>query len=110
MGQRHPASGRPRRSGNESRGWPSAQAAAVIVLPGVRIPGVDDFQGSPNAAEREHLAGEIKRTALAWSVSFAEVSEIDTINIYWASQLAMKRAVAGTALCAQDTFSSTAGA
>jgi ribonuclease HII len=28
-------------------------------------------------------------------VSFGEVSEIDTINIYWASQLAMKRAVAG---------------
>jgi ribonuclease HII len=48
-----------------------------------------------NAAEREHLATEIKRTTVAWSVSFAEVSEIDTINIYWASQLAMKRAVAG---------------
>ena len=28
-------------------------------------------------------------------VGVAQVSEIDTINIYWASQLAMKRAVAG---------------
>ena len=69
-------------------------AAAVIFLPGARIPGVDDSK-KLNAAEREHLAAEIKRTAVAWSVSFAEVSEIDTINIYWASQLAMKRAVAG---------------
>jgi ribonuclease HII len=68
-------------------------AAAVIFRPGARIPGVDDSK-KLNAAEREHLAAEIKRTALAWSVSFAEVSEIDTINIYWASQLAMKRAVA----------------
>jgi ribonuclease HII len=69
-------------------------AAAVIFLPGARIPGVDDSK-KLNAAEREYLAAEIKRTAVAWSVSFAEVSEIDAINIYWASQLAMKRAVAG---------------
>ena len=47
------------------------------------------------APERERLAAEIKRTAVAWSVGFADVPEIDTINIYWASQLAMKRAVAG---------------
>ena len=69
-------------------------AAAVIFLPGARIPGVDDSK-KLNAAERERLAAEIKRTAVAWSVGFADVSEIDTINIYWASQLAMKRAVAG---------------
>jgi ribonuclease HII len=69
-------------------------AAAVIFLPGARIPGVDDSK-KLNAAEREYLAAEIKRTAVAWSVSFAEVSDIDAINIYWASQLAMKRAVAG---------------
>jgi ribonuclease HII len=69
-------------------------AAAVIFLPGARIPGVDDSK-KLNAAERERLAAEIKRTAVAWSVGFVDVSEIDTINIYWASQLAMKRAVAG---------------
>ena len=33
--------------------------------------------------------------ALAWSVGFAEVEEIDSINIYWAGQLAMRRAVEG---------------
>ena len=37
-------------------------AAAVIFLPGARIPGVDDSK-KLNAAEREHLAAEIKRTA-----------------------------------------------
>ena len=69
-------------------------AAAVIFLPGSRIAGVDDSK-KLTAAERERLAAEIKRTAVAWSVGFAEVPEIDTINIYWAGQLAMKRAVAG---------------
>jgi ribonuclease HII len=41
------------------------------------------------------LAADIKQTATAWSVGFAEVSEIDTINIYWAGLLAMRRAVEG---------------
>ena len=69
-------------------------AAAVMFAPGASISGVDDSK-KLCAAERERLAAEIKRTAVAWSVGFAEVSEIDAINIYWASQLAMKRAIAG---------------
>ena len=69
-------------------------AAAVIFAPSVRIPGVDDSK-KIDAAERERLALEIKATALAWSVGFAEVEEIDTINIYWAGILAMRRAVEG---------------
>jgi ribonuclease HII len=68
-------------------------AGAVVFAPGARIPGVDDSK-KLCAAERERLASEIKRTAVAWAVGFAEVAEIDTINIYWAGQLAMKRAVA----------------
>jgi ribonuclease HII len=69
-------------------------AAAVIFKPGSRIPGVDDSK-KLDAASREMLAEEIKQTAAAWSVGFAEVSEIDTINIYWAGLLAMRRAVEG---------------
>ena len=69
-------------------------AAAVILAPGARISGVDDSK-KLDAAERERLAVEIKATALAWSVGFAEVEEIDTINIYWAGLLAMRRAVEG---------------
>jgi ribonuclease HII len=55
---------------------------------------VDDSK-KLDAATRDQLATEIKRTAIAWSVAFAEVEEIDTINIYWAGVLAMRRAVEG---------------
>lgn len=69
-------------------------AAAVIFKPGSRILGVDDFE-KLDAASRNVLAAEIKKTATAWSIGFAEVAEIDTINIYWAGVLAMRRAVEG---------------
>jgi ribonuclease HII len=71
-------------------------AAAVIFAPGSRLPGVDDSK-KLDAASRERLAGEIKVTAIAWSVAFADVEEIDSINIYWASRLAMRRAIEGLA-------------
>ena len=67
-------------------------AAAVIFEPGSRIPGVDDLK-KLDAATRDKLAVEIKGRALAWSVAFAEVEEIDRVNIYWAGLLAMRRAV-----------------
>src|SRR5262249_45223768 len=44
---------------------------------------------------------EIRASAVAWSVAFAEVEEIDTINIYWAGLLAMRRAVEGLSLAPQ---------
>ena len=67
-------------------------AAAVIFAPGSRIPGVDDSK-KLDAETRDRLAAEIKERAVAWSVAFAEVEEIDRINIYWAGLLAMRRAV-----------------
>lgn len=72
-------------------------AAAVIFAPGSRLPGVDDSK-KLDAAARDRLAGEIKETATSWSVAFVEVEEIDTINIYWAGMLAMRRAVEGLSL------------
>ena len=69
-------------------------AAAVIFEPGSRIPGVDDSK-KLDAGTRDKLAIEIKARAVAWSVAFAEVAEIDRINIYWAGLLAMRRAVEG---------------
>jgi ribonuclease HII len=69
-------------------------AAAVILKPGTRIVDVDDSK-KLDAKERTRLAAEIKETALAWAVGWAEVEEIDTINIYWAGLLAMRRAVEG---------------
>ena len=47
---------------------------------------------------RDKLAAKIRTSAVAWSVAFAEVEEIDTINIYWAGLLAMRRAVEGLSL------------
>jgi ribonuclease HII len=69
-------------------------AAAVVLSPGTRIVDVDDSK-KLDANERERLAAEIKATAVAWCVGTASVDEIDTINIYWAGILAMKRAVEG---------------
>jgi|SRR5690242_4447217 len=69
-------------------------AAAVSFAPGTRIPGIDDSK-KLDAVVRDQLAAEIKETAVAWSVGFAEVEEIDSINIYWAGLLAMRRAVEG---------------
>lgn len=71
-------------------------AAAVIFAPGARIADIDDSK-KLDAATRERLAVEIKSTAIAWAVGFAEVEEIDSINIYWAGLLAMRRAVDGLA-------------
>ena len=69
-------------------------AAAVILKPGTRIIGIDDSK-KLDAAAREKLAIEIKKTAAGWCVAFVEVEEIDTINIYWAGIRAMERAVQG---------------
>jgi ribonuclease HII len=71
-------------------------AAAVIFEPGTRIPGVDDSK-KLDAATRSHLSVKIKASAVAWSVGWAEVHEIDQLNIYWAGILAMRRAVDGLA-------------
>jgi ribonuclease HII len=71
-------------------------AAAVIFSPGARLPGVDDSK-KLDPRERERLAPVIRQVALAFCVAFAEVEEIDRLNIYWAGLLAMRRAVAGLA-------------
>jgi ribonuclease HII len=75
-------------------------AAAVILKPGMRIIGIDDSK-KLDSASREALAEEIKEKAVAWCVAFVEVEEIDTINIYWAGLLAMRRAVEGLRLTPQ---------
>ena len=69
-------------------------AAAVIMKPHARrIPGVRDSK-TLSALQRERLAPIIRRRAVAVGVGAASVREIDTINIYHATHLAMRRAVA----------------
>jgi ribonuclease HII len=68
-------------------------AAAVILKPGShRIPGVRDSK-TLSAAQRERLAPMIRRRAIAVGVGAASVREIDALNIYHATHLAMRRAV-----------------
>jgi ribonuclease HII len=68
-------------------------AAAVVFDPARRAPaGIADSKVlSPR--ERERLTILIKNRALAWSIAWASVEEIDSLNILQASLLAMRRAV-----------------
>jgi ribonuclease HII len=69
-------------------------AAAVIVRPNSRrITGVHDSK-TLSAAQREALAPEVRRRAVAVGVGAASVIEIDRLNIYHATHLAMRRALA----------------
>ncbi len=69
-------------------------AAVVVLSPDQRIPGVKDSK-QLSAISRERLAGEIMQQAQAWSMGLANVEEIDTLNILYATMLAMRRAVEG---------------
>jgi ribonuclease HII len=75
-------------------------AAAVILAPGTRIPEVDDSKRL-DAETRERLAPVIRQRAVAWAVAFAEVDEIDRVNIYWAGLGAMRRAIVALTPTAQ---------
>ena len=69
-------------------------AAAVILDPNQPIEGLNDSK-KLTAKKREALAPLIKARALAWCIAWADVSEIDSLNILQATMLAMTRAVEG---------------
>jgi ribonuclease HII len=69
-------------------------AAAVILNPDYRIKGLRDSKLLP-ADRREVLAQRIREHSIAWSIAAVDVARIDQLNIYWASNLAMKKAVRG---------------
>ena len=69
-------------------------AAAVILDPERPIEGLNDSK-KLSAKKREALAPLIRERALAWCVAWADVHEIDTMNILQATMLAMTRAVEG---------------
>jgi len=50
------------------------------------------------------LAGRIKDRAIAWSVASASVEEIDRLNIFHASMLAMRRAVEALAVATHEAW------
>lgn len=69
-------------------------AAAVILPEGHIIEGVNDSK-KLSEKKREALFDVIKSEALAYSIDFATVEEIEEMNILNATMLAMKRAVEG---------------
>ncbi|MBT6184053.1 MAG: ribonuclease HII, partial [Betaproteobacteria bacterium] len=69
-------------------------AAAVILNPENPIVGLADSK-KLSEKRRVALSIDIKRKAIAWSVAFATVEEIDEINILNATMLAMTRAIKG---------------
>ncbi len=78
-------------------------AAAVILDPASPILGLDDSKRlSP--ARRAGLEGEIQHRAIAWAVAWAEVAEIDALNILQATLLAMRRAVSALTVAPQEVL------
>lgn len=67
-------------------------AAAVVLHPERPVRGLRDSK-LLTARERERLAAEIRRKAVATSIGEAEAPEIDAVNILRATLLAMRRAV-----------------
>ena len=69
-------------------------AAAVILDITRPVRGIRDSKELQHD-RRASLAAKIKARALAWSVAWADVEEIDTHNILQATYLAMRRALSG---------------
>ena len=69
-------------------------AAAVMFPPNTDIAGINDSK-QVDPQTREELAKEIRARASGVSVGIGTVEDIDRINIYHASLLAMQRAVEG---------------
>jgi len=67
-------------------------AAAVILDPDHPIAGLADSK-KLSERQRDRLAVIIRERALAWAVAYADVIEIDQLNILQATLLAMRRAV-----------------
>lgn len=77
-------------------------AGAVILPRHYKLKRLNDSKQILDESVRSELAEQIKQDAVVWSVGKAEVEEIDTLNIYHAGLLAMRRAVEG--LTAQPDF------
>ncbi len=74
-------------------------AAAVILPEGLEIEGLNDSK-KLSEKKREALFPIIKEKAIAYSVAFASVEEIDEVNILNATYLAMNRAIEGLQISA----------
>jgi len=70
-------------------------AGACILPQNYKLRRLNDSKQILDESVRDELAKQIKGDAVAWAVGRAEVEEIDSLNIYHAGLLAMRRAVEG---------------
>jgi ribonuclease HII len=68
-------------------------AACVLTDRPLMLAGLNDSK-KVRPERRIELAEQIKGLVVAWGIGSASVAEIDRLNIYWASVLAMERAIA----------------
>lgn len=68
-------------------------AACVVTDGPLMLRGLNDSK-QVQPGRRVELAREIQARSAAWAIGEASVAEIDQLNIYWASVLAMERALA----------------
>lgn len=68
-------------------------AAAVILPKGFELSGLNDSK-QLSEKKREELFKRITASALTYGIAFAEVEEIESLNILGATYLAMNRAIA----------------
>ena len=68
-------------------------AAAVILPQGYENEGINDSK-QVTAKKRDALFEQIKKDAVAYGIAMASAEEIDRLNIYAATKLAMSRALA----------------
>jgi len=78
-------------------------AAAVIFPPGFGLQGVDDSK-KLTPERRAALALAIRESALAFAVALVEPDEIDRINVYQATLVAMALALDGLAVAPQHVL------
>jgi ribonuclease HII len=68
-------------------------AAAVVLSPERPVRGLNDSKVL-EAERREVLAARIRERAVAWAIAAVDAATIDRVNIYQASRMAMRMAVA----------------
>jgi len=76
-------------------------AGCVVAAEPLFIKGLNDSK-QVRAERRVEIAVEIRAAAAGWGIGVASVAEIDRLNIYWASVLAMERAIAACACGAPE--------
>jgi ribonuclease HII len=72
----------------------------VVAAEPLMFRGLNDSKQVPPPL-RVELAEKIKTACSAWGIGVASVEEIDRLNIYWASVLAMERAIAALSVAPQ---------